>query len=63
MGMIVKYVCPIYKNVVLFTEDLGTSKYFVMERPQTCPKCKKPYYKSECEQEYGSGGSSNEDEG
>lgn len=63
MGIIVKYVCPVHKNVVLFTEDLSTCKYIVMERPATCQKCKKSYYKSECDQEYGSGGSSDEDEG
>jgi hypothetical protein len=52
MGLTVIYVCPLHNDVVLFTEDLGTFRYFVMERPQTCPKCKKPYYKSECDQHY-----------
>lgn len=63
MGMIVRYVCPVHKNVVLFTEDLSIFKYVIMERPEPCPKCRKSYYKAECDQEYGSGGSNDEDEG
>jgi len=61
MGITIKYVCPVHKNVVLFTEELGTLHWVVMERPQTCPICKKPYYKSECEQEHR--GANNENEG
>jgi hypothetical protein len=61
--MIVRYVCPVHKSIVLFTEDPGIVKYILMERPETCPKCKKSYYKSECNQEYGSGSSGDEDEG
>jgi hypothetical protein len=60
MGIITKYVCPIHKNIVLYTEELGTH-LVVIERPQTCHICKKSYYKNECEQEFGGG--NNEDEG
>lgn len=63
MGIIVKYVCPVHADVVLFTEEQGTFRYMVMERPETCPKCKKPYYKHECDQQYGSGSVGYEDEG
>jgi hypothetical protein len=59
--MIVRYVCPVHRDVVLFTEDLSIVKYIVMERPATCPQCRKPYYKAECDELYG--GPNDEDEG
>jgi hypothetical protein len=58
--MIVRYVCPEHKNVVLFTEDLEVTKYMIMERPQYCPECKKSYYKSECDTKYEGTNSENE---
>lgn len=60
MENIVRYVCPVHKNIVLFIENNEVLKYMVMERPQTCSQCKKAYYKSECNQRYG--GVDDEDE-
>ncbi len=52
MPDIVKYYCPNHKKELLFTEyqdDSGpVMKFFTPERPATCQKCKKAYYKSEC---------------
>lgn len=62
MAVIVKYVCPVHDEVVLFTSRLDLLVYVEPERPKTCPKCKKPYYKSECNELHGGGGNY-EDEG
>ena len=48
MSLIVLYCCPEHPDQVLFKEDLGQISLMVAERPATCPKCKKAYYKWEC---------------
>jgi hypothetical protein len=48
-SMIVQYACPVHKNVVLFTEEAEILRFILVERPETCQKCKKSYYKSECQ--------------
>lgn len=48
MGTIINYVCPVHPRVVLFTGDSDVCEYVIVERPETCPKCNKSYYKSEC---------------
>lgn len=49
------YCCPQDKEVVLYTENNVVyddkkliTKMVIPDRPVTCPKCGKSYYKSEC---------------
>ena len=60
MGTRVNLLCPVDNDVVLFIEDSGQMNMIVAERPRTCPKCKKSYYKWECVAE---GLAKDEDEG
>ena len=47
------YVCPEDSSEVLFREvvlDGPLVSFVVPDRPATCPKCRKSYYKWECAQ-------------
>ena len=51
MGRKLYFVCPTDEDVILFEEDIEkekTLKIATAERPQTCHKCGKSYYKWEC---------------
>jgi NAD-dependent dihydropyrimidine dehydrogenase PreA subunit len=50
MGRKVYFACPTDEDVVLFEEDLDMMKFMLAERPETCHKCGKSYYKWECSQ-------------
>jgi hypothetical protein len=56
-----EYVCPTDKDTVLFSETEGSSQpgaegppvfdtfsFKLPERPATCPRCSKAYYRWEC---------------
>jgi hypothetical protein len=45
----VLYLCPEHPDQVLFREYLGVMKMFIAEAPATCPRCRKAYYKWECQ--------------
>ena len=49
MQFTVLYVCLEHPDEVLFKEDVGVMKMMIAELPMMCPRCKKPYYKWECQ--------------
>ena len=52
MSLTVLYLCPEHPDQILFTEDTGLLKMMIAELPATCPRCKKAYYKWECQTRY-----------
>jgi hypothetical protein len=58
MGMIIKFYCPVHKEIKLFEEQSTSAKkassafrLTIVESPQVCIKCGKAYYKWECKEQ------------
>jgi hypothetical protein len=47
--IIFQYTRPLHPDVVLFTEDPAIIKMIIAEPPAECRKCRKLYYKHECD--------------
>lgn len=48
MSSKIYFACPTDEDVILFEEDMDTMRLMTAERPETCRKCGKSYYKWEC---------------
>jgi hypothetical protein len=50
MRYTVKYYCPKHKKELLDVDEVNGTifKLFMPERPLTCARCQKAYYRSEC---------------
>jgi hypothetical protein len=48
VGRMIYFSCPTDQDEILFEEDLNSMKFVMAERPKTCRRCGKSYYKWEC---------------